>query len=132
MHGLALTLVVYYLPTYFQGTQNASPTRSGILIFVTATLVAPFAVITGQSIERTGKYVYQNYIGWVLVIIGYAIMSLLKANSSTAMSQGLQMVGAIGLGILYSGPMFAILAPLKVEDNANALALLSYLRTFGQ
>ena len=46
--------------------------------------------------------------------------------------QGLQVVGAVGLGILYSGPMFAILAPLKVEDNAQALALMSYLRTFGQ
>lgn len=124
--------MVYYLPTYFQGSQNASPTRSGVLIFTTAILVAPTAVITGQSVERTGIYLYQNYLGWVLVVIGYATMSFLKANSSTAMGQGLQVVGAIGLGVLYSGPMFGILAPLKVEDNATALALMSYLRTFGQ
>jgi hypothetical protein len=156
VHGLSVTLVVYYLPTYFQGSKGVSAIRSGVLLFVTALLVgeyllyfalliitapshyriymslAPMAIATGQSIERTGHYVIQNYIGWVLIIVGYGTMSLLTASSSIAMTQGLQVIGAMGLGIGYTGPQFAILAPLKVEDNAHALALMSYLRTFGQ
>lgn len=59
-------------------------------------------------------------------------MSLLKYDSSIAMAEGLQVVGAAGLGLLYVAPNFAVLAPLAVEDNAHALALMSYLRTFGQ
>ena len=59
-------------------------------------------------------------------------MTLLKANSSTAMTQGIQIVGAMGHGIFYNAPQYAILAPLRVEDNAQALALMAYFRIFGQ
>lgn len=82
--------------------------------------------------ERTGNYIYINYLGWALVALGYGVMSLLKESSSVVMTQGLQVIGAIGIGALYVGPQFAVLAPLEVEDNAHAWALLSYLRTFGQ
>ena len=82
--------------------------------------------------ERTGHYLIQNYVAWALVMIGYGTLSLLTATSSIAMGEGLQIVGAMGFGILYVAPNFSILAPLRVEDNAHALALMSYLRTFGQ
>ena len=95
-------------------------------------LLAPSAIITGQSVERTGHYLIQNYIGWALVMIGYGTLSLLTATSSIAMGEGLQIIGAMGFGVLYVAPNFSILAPLRVEDNAHALALMSYLRTFGQ
>lgn len=65
-------------------------------------------------------------------MIGFGTLSLLTANSSVAMGEGQQIVGAVGLSILYTTPNFAILAPLKVEDNAQALALMSYVRTFGR
>lgn len=82
--------------------------------------------------ERTGHYLIQNYMGWALVMIGYGTMSLLKATSTLAMTQGVQIVGAAGLGVLQVAPMFGILAPLAVDDNALALALLAYVRSFGQ
>lgn len=127
-----MTMVVYYLPTYFQGSKGTSAIRSGVLLFPTAAMIAPVAILIGQSVERTGHYLIQNYIGWALVMIGYGTLSLLTANSSIAMGSGLQIIGAMGLGVLYVGPNFALLAPLAVEDNAHALALMSYLRTFGQ
>lgn len=39
VHGLVTTLVVYYLPTYFQGAHGTSAIRSGILIFPTACVI---------------------------------------------------------------------------------------------
>lgn len=41
-HGVAMTLVVYYLPTYFQGSKGASAIRSGVLLFPTAVIVGAF------------------------------------------------------------------------------------------
>lgn len=82
--------------------------------------------------ERTGHYLIQNYIAWALVMIGYGTLSLLTATSTIAMTQGLQVLGAAGLGILQDAPIFGVLAPLAVDDNALALALLAYLRSFGQ
>ena len=95
-------------------------------------LLAPVAIVVGQSVERTGRYVPQNYLGWLLIPLGFGLLSLLRSTSSVAMGEGMQVIASIGLGILYVGPQMALLAPLKVEDNAQALALMSYLRTFGQ
>lgn len=104
-----------------------------ILNFIASpTQLAPFAIITGQSVERTGHYLIQNYIAWALVMIGYGTLSLLTATSTIAMTQGLQVLGAAGLGILQDAPIFGVLAPLAVDDNALALALLAYIRSFGQ
>lgn len=86
----------------------------------------------GRSVQRAGTYRIQNYLSWVLVMVGYGVMSILSATSTTAMIAGLQIVGAIGMGGLYVVPQFAILAPLNPRDNAHALAMKSYLRTFGQ
>lgn len=99
---------------------------------VSITDLAPFAIITGQSVERTGHYLFQNYIAWALVMIGYGTLSLLTSTSSLAMTQGLQILGAAGLGVLQVAPVFGVLAPLAVDDNALALALLAYIRSFGQ
>ncbi|KAF8284664.1 hypothetical protein DL93DRAFT_2069493, partial [Clavulina sp. PMI_390] len=84
------------------------------------------------TIERTGHYRTQHYIGAALMMVGYGTMSILTASSTIAMGEGLQIIGGIGFGMLYVGPNFAILAPLAVEDNAHALALMAYIRTFGQ
>jgi hypothetical protein len=107
------------------------PTTSSLIITSTTNL-APFAIITGRSVERTGHYLIQNYIGWALIMIGYGALSLLTATSSLAMAQGLQVIGAAGLGVLHVASLFGVLAPLTVEDNASALALLTYVRSVGQ
>ncbi|KAF8314723.1 MFS general substrate transporter [Clavulina sp. PMI_390] len=104
----------------------------GVFFGVVPLLAAPVAIITGQSVERTGHYLIQNYLGFMVMMVGYGTLSLLTAESTTAMASGLQIVGAVGLGILYVAPNFAVLAPLAVEDNAHALALMSYIRSFGQ
>ncbi|KAF8319948.1 iron permease [Clavulina sp. PMI_390] len=130
--GMVLTMVTYYLPTYFQGSKGASPIRSGILIFGSSFIAAPLAVLTGQSVQRTGHYLLQNYIGWAFILIGYGCLSTLRTTTDIATSQGIQIVAAIGLGMLQVGPMVAILAPLEVEDNAHALSMMVYIRTFGQ
>src|ERR1700733_1677853 len=39
IHGIVVTLVVFYLPTYFQGSKGASAIRSGVLLFATAIVI---------------------------------------------------------------------------------------------
>lgn len=81
-------------------------------------------------IFQSTRLLPQNYTGWSLIAIGSGTITLLKANSSTAMTQRIQIVGAIG--IFYNAPQYETLAPLKVENNAQALALKAYFRIFGQ
>lgn len=82
--------------------------------------------------QRTGRYLVQHYIGWALVMIGCGTLSLLTATSTLVMTQGLQVLGAAGLGVLQVAPKFGVVAPLAVDDNALAFALLAYIRSLGQ
>ena len=89
-------------------------------------------MITGASVEITGKYAVQNVLAWVIIMIGSGVYSTVTADSTVAKAIGLQIVPAIGFGMLYAATSFAVLAPLPVEDNARALALFTFMRQFGQ
>ncbi|KAF8313800.1 MFS general substrate transporter [Clavulina sp. PMI_390] len=141
IHGITSTLLIYYLSTYFQGAELHSAIRAGVLLFPSACLIgdslsfsstAPVAVVTGISVETTGKYLPQTYLGWPLCMAGFGLLSLLDENSSTARIEGMQVILAVGLGILYVLPQFSVMAPLHVTDNASALALMSWCKMFGQ
>ena len=93
---------------------------------------APVAIIVGRSVEVTGKHLPQAYIGWALSMIGFGIMSLLDSHSSTARAEGFQVLLAVGLGIIYITPQYSVQSPLAVTDNASAIALMAWFRTFGQ
>ncbi|CAE6468598.1 unnamed protein product [Rhizoctonia solani] len=130
LHGILMTGVVYYLPTYYQGSKGASPIRSGVDLFGIAFTVAPFAILTGVSAVVFKKYRPQNYVAWVMATIGLGLLSTIKADSSMAKSIGFQVIVGIGAGILYASTTFPVLAPLPVTLNASALALLAFIRTF--
>lgn len=78
------------------------------------------------------RYKPQNILGWSIAAIGIGLLSLLKADSSKAASVGYQVLGGLGLGLLYAGPTFAILAPLPVTRAAHALALSAFIRSYAQ
>lgn len=132
IHGTTSTLVVYYLATYFQGAKEDSAIRSGVLLFPTACVVAPVAIVVGFTIERSGKYMPQTYIAWPLCMVGFGLMAILNSGSSLAAEESFQVVLAVGLGILYVSLQYSVLAPLSVKDNASALALEAWFRELGQ
>ena len=80
----------------------------------------------------TGKYFVQNVLAWVIIVVGEGVFSTITADSSIVKAIGLQVLPAVGFGMLYAASNFAVLAPLPVEDNARALALFTFMRQFGQ
>lgn len=132
LHGIISIAVFYYLPAWFQSVLGHGPVRSGVDIFPTAFLVAPFAIVVGISTTVTGKYKPQNIMAWVILAVGVGILTLIRASSSLAMALGIQVPLAVGLGMLYAAPNFAILAPLPPALNAPAMAFGAFTRSFGQ
>ena len=51
-------------------------------------------------VKTTKKYRPINTAGWVFVIVGFGVLSLLKADSPTGQWVGYQILVAIGTGIL--------------------------------
>lgn len=124
--------LVYYLPVYFQATFGASPIRSGVDILPTALVIAPAALFAGFGVHVLQKYRPIIIMGWVFSVAGFGTLSLLEANTTTSRWVGYQILPAIGLGMLFSTTVFAVLAPLPVERTASAIAFLSFCRAFAQ
>ncbi|KAJ3487811.1 hypothetical protein NLI96_g3281 [Meripilus lineatus] len=131
-HGIVSITAIYYLPVYFQACMQASPLRSSVQMLPLALVISPFSLMGGIVVKTTKKYRPINSAGWVFVIVGFGVLSLLKADSPTGQWVGYQILVAIGTGILFSAPIFPVLAPLPVTLNAPALAFFSFVRSFAQ
>lgn len=69
-------------------------------------------------------------LGWIFLIIGTGLLTLLSTDASRATTIGVQIPGAFGLGLLWTATTYPILAPLPVEETAHALALFAFSRNF--
>ncbi|TCD65221.1 hypothetical protein EIP91_002968 [Steccherinum ochraceum] len=130
MHGITSISMIYYIPVYYQACHGASPIRSGVDGLPNAFLVAPFAMVAGIWIKISKGYRIPNATGWVFATIGFGLLSMLKAESTFSQWAGYQVLASIGTGMIFSAPVFPVMAPLPISSAAYALSFFTFLRTF--
>jgi hypothetical protein len=86
-----------YMPVFYQGCKDASPTRSGVLTLGFASL-APAALVTGALVNRTQRYRPQMWFGWCLILVGLGLHSTLEADTSSGRAVGFGVIVGIGIG----------------------------------
>jgi EmrB/QacA subfamily drug resistance transporter len=131
LHGILLYWVCYFLPVYFQAVLDASPTRSGIMLFPIATTTAPFGVLAGILITATGHYRVFHFAGFAMMTIACGLFTLLDDHSSTGDWVGFQILFGVGAGFIFTSCLPAILAALPESEVATATATWTFLRSFG-
>ena len=89
-----------YIPVYFQAVKDASPIRSGVDVLPMALFISLFALATGAGVGIIGKYRVLNVVGWILLTVGFGILTLMKADIGQAKWVGDQIVVAAGMGVL--------------------------------
>ncbi|KAF8211591.1 iron permease [Mycena galopus ATCC 62051] len=129
-HGIVSTSIIYYLPVFFQACFGASPLRSAVDFLPSAFIIAPFAFAAGAVISIVQKYRAVNIVGWIITIVACGMFSTLKEDSVVGKWAGYQVLMSLGIGILYSSPVFPLLAPLPPNRAAAALGLFSFTRNF--
>ncbi|KAG8851848.1 hypothetical protein FRB96_009032 [Tulasnella sp. 330] len=132
LHGITSTAAIFYFPVYFQGAQLEKPIESGVSLFGIAFTVAPAAIACGILVAKFNRYIPQNLAGWAFSMLGFGLMSMITASSPRGWQIGFQIVCGVGLGLLYAGPTFPVLAPLPTSEAAHALALFAFVRNFAQ
>ena len=93
------------MPVYFQACMAASPIHSSVNLFATSLIISPTAIICGAIIKSMNKYRAVNYVGWALMMIGFGLLTLLKANASTGEWAGFQIITAAGIGTIVGALM---------------------------
>ncbi|KAJ8482007.1 hypothetical protein ONZ51_g5635 [Trametes cubensis] len=127
--GVVAIAIVFYMPVYYQGCKDASPTKSG-LITLSLSVLAPAAIIAGISVTRAHRYRPQMWAGWCLLLVGLGLYTTLEAADNLGHAVGFSIVMGLGIGFLYSTAPFPVQAPLPVSENAHALAFLMFMRSF--
>ncbi|KAJ3858401.1 major facilitator superfamily domain-containing protein [Lentinula novae-zelandiae] len=125
-----LLATIYYMPTYYQACKGDSPWKSGLHSLGLTIALGPASIIAGMSVTKSGKYHYQCYIGWSILVAGTGLLTMLDEESILSMAIALPALVSIGAGIIYSVAYFPVLAPLPPSHNAHALAFFAFCRSF--
>lgn len=128
MHSMVSVGIEFYLPLYFQSVKQASPTRSGILILPMMVIEAAVDILAGISIHHTGRYRELIWAGAALMTLGTGLYIIFGTDTSVAKVVGFEVIGGIGVALLFQTPMIAIQNTVSQADTATATATLGFFR----
>lgn len=123
---------LFFLPLYFQAVKLSTPARSGVQLLPVALISIPGAAIAAVILARWGRYKVLHITGFTLATLGFGLLTLLDRHSSTAAWVLLQVLPAMGSGMLLNTLLPAFQASLAETDQAAATASWSFMRSFGQ
>ena len=121
----------YFLPLYFQSILLASPTRSGVQILPFAVVYVVGAAAAGSIVTRFARFRFMHFFGFALITIGIGSFTVLNRNTSTAVWVILQMIFALGLGVVMACLLPAIQAALPDSLNAASTGIFAFIRSIG-
>ncbi|EFR03593.1 hypothetical protein MGYG_06587 [Nannizzia gypsea CBS 118893] len=128
-HSMATRGSEYYLPLYFQSVQQASPTKSGVLILPMMIAASLCDLGVGVLIHRTGRYREIIWTGTACLTLGTGLYVLLWIDTSLAKVICFEIIGGVGLSLLLSTPMLAIQNNVDQADVAVASSTLGFVRS---
>ncbi|RYP65609.1 hypothetical protein DL771_008217 [Monosporascus sp. 5C6A] len=131
LHSIVTIWALYFLPVYFQGVLGSSPSYSGVQLLPTILTLIPFATTGGALLSKFSRYRPIHHVGFALIVIGFGLLSLLDANSSTGAWVSFQIIESAGAGLMIPTLLPAVMAPLAESDTALATATWAFLRSFG-
>ncbi len=131
LHSIVTMWALYFLPVYFQGVLGSTPARSGVQLLPTIFALVPFGAMGGILLSKTGRYKPLHYAAYALMMVGFGLLTLLKADSSTGAWVGYQIIESAGTGLVIATLLPAVMAPLTDADTALATAAWSFVRSFG-
>ncbi|EGR48428.1 uncharacterized protein TRIREDRAFT_62171 [Trichoderma reesei QM6a] len=131
IHAIVAYWVYYFLPIYFQAVRGLSPLRSGIYTLPNVAGGLVFAVLGGVLLSKSGRYKPLHLAGFAVTTVSFGLFSLLDARSSDAAWVCIQLLNALGSGMLSGVLLPAVQAPLDESYVATATGVWSFARYFG-
>ena len=131
LHNMLIFWVLFALPIYFQAVLRSSAFDSGVSILPTAAVFAPITIVSGIVMSKLGRYRPLLMIGFAFIPISIGLLTRLDEATTTGYWVGIQIIGAIGYGIITPVTLPTILTPLAESDVAVGTATWAFMRGFG-
>lgn len=122
----------FFFPLYFQAVRLSSPARSGVQILPVTLISIPSAAVAALLLSRFGRFKILHVAGFTIQSTGLALLATLRQDSPTYVWVLIQVMPAVGSGLLINTLLPAFQASLAESDQAAATATWCFIRTFGQ
>jgi EmrB/QacA subfamily drug resistance transporter len=129
--GFGMFGAISTVPLYLQLVKGSTPTESGfqLLPMILGLMIASIA--SGQIIARTGKYRIFPILGTALMLVGFLILTTLKADTNYWILALAMLTVGLGLGQLMQTLTIASQNSVGARDIGVATSASTFFRQIG-
>lgn len=127
----SMTLMVYFLPLWFQAVKGSTALHSGIQLIPLVLSVLVASISAGKLTQRIGYYVPAMFFASIVAPVGAGLLTTLHPDSNHSTWIGYQVLYGIGLGASVQAALIATQAALPSSDVAIGTAIINFSQQFG-
>ncbi|AFM19877.1 drug resistance transporter, EmrB/QacA subfamily [Mycolicibacterium chubuense NBB4] len=129
--GFAMLGALTFLPTYMQFVDGVSATASGLRTLPMVLGLLATSLSSGVIVGRTGRYKIFPIAGTAIMAVGFVLLSLMDAGTSTLVqSLDLLVLGA-GIGLSMQVLILVVQNTVDFTDLGVATSGVTFFRTIG-
>jgi EmrB/QacA subfamily drug resistance transporter len=125
------SILIIFLPLWFQIVQGASTTASGYLLFPFLFGLIFSSVSAGQIVSRTGRYKILLAVGLVLMGLGVGLFWFLRGDTPLPMMWSWMLIAGLGVGPTMAIFTLIVQNDVPFERLGTATSDLTLMRQIG-
>ncbi|KPM34777.1 hypothetical protein AK830_g11797 [Neonectria ditissima] len=127
--GAHQTLLIYFLPVWFQVIKGDSAVASGIHLLPMVLSLVVASILTGVLTTRIGYYTPFLISGICIASIGAGMITTFDVDTSVSQWIGYQILYGFGLGACFQAPNMAAQTVLPRNEVAIGASLMLFAQT---
>lgn len=126
MSTAALTVVVYYIPLWFQAVKGQSPVKAGISMLPTILSLVAAAILAGAFTQKVGYYWPAMIAAPIVASVGTGMLTTLKVDTGHPKWIAYQFLTGFGVGMGMQQTVLAVQAVLPGQDISTGMAIMLF------
>ncbi|KAF2740597.1 MFS general substrate transporter [Polyplosphaeria fusca] len=127
--GAHQTLILYYLPLWFQAIKGDSAVKSGVHLLPQVLALVVSSILTGVLTTKTGYYTPFLIIGICITAVGAGLLTTLQLNTAIGAWVGFQIIYGWGFGGCIQAPNMAAQTVLPRDEVSIGASLMLFSQT---
>ncbi len=125
------SILIIFLPLWFQIVQHATTTESGYLLFPFLVGLIFSSIMAGQIVSRTGRYKVLLMVGMALMALGVGLFSFLRGDTAYPVMSLWMLIAGLGVGPTMAIFTLIVQNDVPFERLGTATSDLTLMRQIG-